>query len=249
MKNKFCIANWKMYLNNLQITDYLDLFVKYNLKENLEVIFCPPYNSFEIFSKYKLSKEISIGSQNVSKYTKGGYTGEISLDMLSISGCKYVIVGHSERRELFGEHNDDVVDKFKLVYQSKLTPILCIGETIEDRKKNNFENILKNQIDSALNNIELYKDFIIAYEPIWAIGTGVSATVDLIYETHVIIKNILKKFRLNNCNIFLLYGGSVNEINAQSISDLENVDGFLIGSSSTNPQEFYKICQKLQRRK
>ena len=245
MKNKFCIANWKMYLNNNEINSFLDKFEKYNINSKVKVVICPPYNAFDVFSNFNLDKNISIGSQNVSKYNKGGYTGEISLDMLEISGCEYINVMASNEEFQSDENDKDIVKKFKLVYKSSLTPILCVGEKLEERENNDVENILIKQIDSVLESVEINKDFIIAYEPVWAIGSGVSATVDIIQETHKIIKNILKKYRLNNCNIFLLYGGSVNEINAQSISELENVDGFLIGSSSTNSQEFYKICQKL----
>ena len=243
---KFCIANLKMYLNQNEIDKYIINIKKFNDFTHINVVFCPPNTALNKFNDIIDIGNISYGSQNISKYIKGGYTGEVSLKMIKEIGCKYVIVGHSERRTLFNESNEDVACKFKLVYESNLTPILCIGENQAERSNNKAEEVLYEQINSTLNEHSVInKDIIIAYEPVWAIGTGVSADTKVISSTHNIIKNILKKYRLNNCNIFLLYGGSVNEINAQPIAELDNVDGYLIGSASTNSETFYKICTKL----
>jgi len=246
-KRKFCIANWKMNLNYTDALNYLKIFNKFELNDkNIETIICPDFISMNQFKKNKKSS-YKLGSQNVSSFDKGSYTGDVSVNMLENINCNYVIIGHSERRIYYNEKNVDIKLKFDLVYKSSMVPILCVGENLEERKSNKHINILANQIDSALNNYTQFnKDLIIAYEPVWAIGSGESASVFMIEETHAIIKNIIKNYTLNNCNIYILYGGSVNDKNASQIARIDNVDGFLIGTSSLDPKMFYNIYNSLK---
>ena len=249
-KNKsFCIANWKMNLNPSDSSFFLEMFTSKKKKLNLNdvnVVICPSYTSLSISSLYLSTKTFSLGAQNVHYEGKGSFTGEVSISMLESLDCTYVIVGHSERRLLLNESDEIVKKKFDSIYNSCMTPILCIGESIQDRKDNNYENVLNAQITSILDSYTfINKDIIIAYEPLWAIGTGESASEEIIENTHLIIKNIIKKYILKNCNIWLLYGGSVNESNCKSIISLNNVDGFLIGASSLDPLHFFNIYKKL----
>ena len=246
-KQKFCIANWKMNFNNTDVSNYLNVLNKYNLyNSNIETVICPSFTSMNYFSSQRVHN-CKLGAQNVSSFDTGSYTGDISVNMLEDINCKYVIVGHSERRTLYNENNDDIKLKFDLVYNSSMTPILCIGEDLKDRESGAYEKVLLQQIDSVCGSYsEFNKNLIIAYEPVWAIGTGKSANSIIIDETHNIIKNIIKNYTLNNCNIYILYGGSVNEKNASEISMINNVDGFLIGTSSLNPEIFYNIYNSLK---
>ena len=241
--NNFCIANWKM---NLDVDECLNFLKKFNSFKNVhagtKVVICPSYTSIYPCINNDNTFGLSWGAQDISNNLNGAFTGEVSLDMVEKLGCEYTIVGHSERRANFNETNDIVAEKFIKIYNSSLTPILCIGESFNDRNNGNFKNVLTSQIDNALSKLSIIdKNIIIAYEPIWAIGTGVSADLKTISETHSLLKNIIKKYTLKNCNIWLLYGGSVNDDNSKSIISLENVDGFLIGGASLSPEKFYKI--------
>ena len=210
-------------------------------------VFCPQYTGISIFQSINFKNNIYYGAQNVSSLKSGAHTGEVSLTMLQELGCKFIIIGHSERRELLNENYDLIKAKFNLILTSSVTPIVCIGENKIERNNGQTEEILKKQLNSIFQDVDIKnKDIIIAYEPIWAIGTGVAATNEIIYNTHKYIKNIIKNFKLKHCNIYLIYGGSVNENNAEEILQLNYVDGFLIGSASTKPDVFNKICLKFK---
>ena len=187
-----------------------------------------------------------MGSQNVSEFENGAFTGENSLQMIKESNCNFAIIGHSERRQKFHESDIDVCNKLKVLNNSNVTPIICIGETLEEKESGITRAVLKNQIKRIFNDINLNssKEYIIAYEPIWAIGTGKSANIETIYSIHKFLKNIINEINLNNCNICLLYGGSVNENNASDLLTVDEVDGFLIGSASIDADVFYNIYNK-----
>lgn len=245
MKNRtFCVANWKMYMNKKSISDFFKEYNTYNLnKNNSNVIFCPSNIHLEYISK---NNNILLGSQNVSHFKNGAYTGQTSIEMLKNQNVSYCIIGHSERREFCNEDNWKIKLKFDLIINSNIIPILCIGEKLKDRQNGKVKNILEKQLhDIFINFKDNNKKFIIAYEPVWSIGSGKTANVNTIFETHNIIKSIIKKYSLKNENIYLLYGGSVNEKNAKSISEIDNVDGFLVGSASIKPLSFYKISLTL----
>jgi len=245
-KKSFCIGNWKMNKNLDESADFLNQFKSKDLSvSDSEIIICPSFISL-IFG-YKANDKISFGAQNVSPLEKGSQTGEISIDMLENINCDWVIIGHSERRKLFNETDDDVANKMGLVYTSALNPILCIGESLKEKNNNQTAIILENQIKSALSKIDftIEKDILIAYEPIWAIGTGVAAELNIIEKNMKLIKKIINNISTNNCNIYLLYGGSVNEHNVAEIFSLTDVNGFLIGGASLEVESFYDIYKQI----
>jgi len=243
----FCIANWKMCMNDTDTLKFLETFNTFVFgNNNKTIVICPSYTS--IGTVYNNSNNnFKVGAQNISLFKKGAYTGEISLNMLNDLHCSHIIIGHSEQRKNFKENDLSIRNKLRLIDKSTMTPIVCIGESFEERKNNRAFEIIEKQIISIFENNELNanKDLIIAYEPIWAIGTGLSADNKIISDMHKFIKNIIKNIYENYCNIYLLYGGSVNNNNAKDISNLNNVDGFLIGSSSLDPKIFYEIYEQL----
>ena len=248
MYNKFCIANWKMYLNNNESELFINKFNDFNFSNiNCEIVICPSFTSIYATSKLNSLNNFKIGSQDISVFNSGPFTGQVSLDMINNLDCLYSIIGHSERRLYCNESDKVVSDKFDLLHSSFITPIICIGETIDERKKGIEYDTIENQLKSFLSNknIDITKQIIIAYEPIWAIGTGLSADIETIEKMHSHIKNIINNIIPNNCNIYIVYGGSVNENNASSIIQVDNVDGFLIGSASLDPDIFYNICKTL----
>jgi len=225
-----------------QSITYLKKFKKFPLKnDNTNIIFCPPAVSICSIRDFLKDTSIEIGAQNVSFEEEGSLTGEISSAMLEDLECKWVIIGHSERRQLFKENNNLVFKKFRLSVSDGLKPILCIGETLEERKSNQIEKILKSQLFSIISEFH-NREFIIAYEPIWAIGTGVSADFDIISDSFKTVKKIISEY---NANIPIIYGGSVDDKNSSMIGSIEHVDGFLVGNASLNPEIFYKIYSNL----
>ena len=247
-KKSFCIANWKIYLNNIESINFMKKFTEYKISNNnCEVVICPSFTSIPLMVDLVKDKRISMGSQDISIFKKGAYTGDISIDMIEELGCKWAIVGHSERRQFYNETNEIIRNKMKLVYNdSELSPILCIGESLEEMNSGLTDEIITNQLEISLMDVNFNskKDILIAYEPVWAIGTGVSADIEVISKNMKIIKDFIENLNTKKCNIYLLYGGSVNENNASEIFELNEVDGFLIGSASTDPDKFYSIYKQ-----
>ncbi len=249
-KKSFCIANWKM---NKNINDAKEFLSKLQCKDlslsDSNIVICPSFVSLYTLCSSKANPLITFGSQNVSTNQKGALTGEVSVNMLEDIDCNWAIIGHSERRQLFNETNDSISKKVKMVLNSKLNPIICVGETIKERKENLTFEVLENQIKSAFSKVDLgkfyKKNILIAYEPVWAIGTGVSADIQTISENIKIIKNIINNYDINNRNIYLLYGGSVDENNATEIFNIDDVNGFLIGTSSLDVNIFYNIYKQI----
>ena len=245
--NKYCIANWKMYMNKSKINSYFSEFLDKEFKSVCNIVICPSIIHLGYVNDIiKSNEHIKLGAQNVSEFESGAYTGEHSLEMLNEYNCKYSIIGHSERRQLYGETDLNINNKLRLLNNSNIVPIVCIGETLEENESGIAYAVLENQLKKIFNNIDLNntKDCIIAYEPIWAIGTGKSADIETIYSVHKHLKNIINEINTNNCNICLLYGGSVNEDNAAEILEINEVDGFLIGSASIIADKFYNIYNK-----
>ena len=247
-KKSFCIANWKIYLNNIESISFMKKFSEYEfLNDNCEVVICPSFTSIPLLIDLVKDKSISMGSQDISIFKKGAYTGDISINMIEELGCQWTIIGHSERRHFYNETNEIIKNKMKLVYnESRLSPILCIGESLEEMNSGLTEKIITNQLKISLMDVNFNsnKDLLIAYEPVWAIGTGVSADIEIISKNMKIIKDFIKNFNTKKCNIYLLYGGSVNENNASEIFELNEIDGFLIGSASTDSNKFYSIYKQ-----
>ena len=230
--SSFFIANWKLNGNKSFITEYIK-----KLQTNTEncLVICPPtiYLNF-IKIKYK---NLFIGSQDVSIYNEGAYTGEVSVNMLVDNDIKFTIVGHSERRSYFNETNKNILIKSDKLIEKNIIPIICIGETLEQKEKNLTKEILSRQLDECIPTTSNYKNSLIAYEPIWAIGSGLTPTIEQIDEVHSFIKNYDNKYN----NFKILYGGSVKSSNSKQITKLENVSGCLIGGASLNIDEFNKI--------
>ena len=248
-KPAFCIANWKMNKTLQEAADYIEKIKKMDLsKSTSKMIICPSYPNLNdlIKSGNKINK-IAFGAQNVSSQIEGSFTGEVSISMLESVGCTWVIIGHSERRLIMQEKDSEIAKKMKLVCNSTLNPILCVGETFAENKNGKTYEILEKQIITAFENVDFEKkrQILIAYEPIWAIGTGVAADKDSIENNIQIIKNIINNINTKDCNICLLYGGSVDVNNAADIFNIKDVSGFLIGTSSLTVENFYDIYRQI----
>ena len=213
------------------------------INNSSHMIVCPPMPYLHQVNNQK-SSYMMLGAQDISQYDNGAYTGETSGTMLADLNIEYVIIGHSERRELYNEDNSVIKDKFSKAIENNIKPILCIGETIEHRNSGQTFDYIHTQIDAIIsnNNLDNLKDLIIAYEPIWAIGTGQTATPEIAEEVHAYIRNILLNTDSNlAANTPILYGGSVNSENAEKLFRMENINGALIGGASLKADEFSKI--------
>lgn len=202
---------------------------------NSTVVLCPPA-IFITSIRPAISKNIKIGGQNCSHERNGAFTGEISSDMLKNSGAEYVILGHSERRKVFNECNTTISKKAVTAINSGLKTIICVGENLEERKAKKEKEVVKNQLKKSIPPISNSQNTIIAYEPVWAIGTGENATDKQISEMHDFIKAEMPGYKI-------LYGGSVTSKNSANIMKIKNVDGLLVGGASLNASEFLKICE------
>jgi triosephosphate isomerase len=232
--DKIIAANWKLNGSLDFINRYFnDFHSKTSFYSNVCGIICPPSIYLNNFS---INHPLFLGAQDCSKFNSGAYTGEISALMLKESNCQFCIVGHSERRQIFNQTDEDIKLKAENLINQSINPIICIGETFEEKKRGSTKDVLKKQIFNSLPENASIQSIIIAYEPIWAIGSGLMPTLAEIDSIHSFIKNIknLEKFKI-------LYGGSVKSNNAKNIMDLENVDGVLVGGASLDPSEFIKI--------
>lgn len=239
-RTKYTIANWKMNgLNNsIKLVKSIENHIKKTKHSKSKIIICPPYTLLSNFTK--IEKKISFGGQDCHYLNNGAFTGSISASMLKSIGCKYVIIGHSERRQYQNELSKELKLKIKSALASNLKVIYCIGEKFSEIKRRN--KVLASQINSLPTNFK-FKNIIIAYEPVWAIGTGKVPSLNQINNIHSKIRLLLaKKIGHNNSNkISILYGGSVNAQNASEILNLSQVDGVLVGGASLKVPDFSKI--------
>ena len=243
MTNKYMyfIANWKMY-GNLSSLNTLNKVIKFSKSKEINkgrLIYCPPYTLISSFSKKFKNCQIGIGGQNCHESENyGPYTGFINSRMLKKAGANYVIIGHSENREK-GEDDKLINLKIKSALAAKLKVIFCIGETLSQKKKLKTQSILSKQIKIGLNKIKNKSNIFIAYEPVWAIGTGIVPKSKELLKTIDFIKN---KFKHKSPKV--LYGGSVNSKNIKNLKEINNIDGFLIGGASQNVKKFIDIVKK-----
>ncbi len=218
---------------------------KAEVDENVDVLVCPPFVSIGMAVNYLHDTDIQVGAQNIHFEENGAYTGEISGSMLTESGCNFVIVGHSERRQYFSETDETVNKRAKKALEHKLAPVICVGESLDQRKASEHFNLVKNQIEAALNDISAVEamDVVIAYEPIWAIGTGETASPEQAQEMHKYIREVLAGVYDQELaeKINILYGGSMKPANAQELLSQPDVDGGLIGGASLNAESFSEI--------
>jgi len=216
-----------------------------------EVVACPSVLFLTEAADVLKGSKIKLGAQNVSWESKGAYTGEISAGMLAEVGCRYVILGHSERRKYLFENYEMIHKKIRAVLEvENLTPVICIGENIEDKKSDKRDFILVDQLQQALSGIDVFGEqkIIIAYEPIWAIGTGTAIEPAEAEYAHKIIKlalNDMFSMRVVSKNFSVIYGGSINSKNVESFANLENMDGLLVGGASLKVNEFYKVAKSI----
>lgn len=247
MKRMLIAGNWKMNGSSEMTTDLLSqLSADCIDAPNIEWLVCPPFVYLSQARSMLQGTSIKLGAQNACQFEVGAYTGEISADMLRDVGCEYVIVGHSERRHIYGESNELVAKRFAMALQSGLSAILCVGETLEQREAGETESVIKTQLADALAAIDeiLLQRAVIAYEPVWAIGTGETATPEQAQIVHEQIRNQLRNFAEDVADsVRILYGGSVKPDNAAQLFAMNDIDGALIGGASLKAEQFCAIGQ------
>jgi len=247
-RRRFCVANWKMNFNSSDTKSFLENWGKKDLNnKEVKTIFCPSFTELNTTAELLHNSDSELGAQNVYYESNGAYTGEISCRMLKDLGCNWVIIGHSERRAIFGETDEMVCHKLNKLTSENMYPIVCIGETKDERENGKTEEVLSRQLLVAFENQKgkNIEHTVIAYEPVWAIGTGITATIDMISEAHQCIRNIFNTNGFNGNEISILYGGSVTNENAAELSNITDVDGFLVGTASLDVEKFYAIYNQL----
>ena len=237
-----------MNFNSSDTKSFLENWEKKDLNnKEVKTIFCPSFTDLNTTAELLQNSVSELGAQNVYYESNGAYTGEISCKMLKDLGCNWVIIGHSERRAIFGETDEMVCHKLDKLTSENMYPIVCIGESKDERKNGKTEEVLSRQLLVAFENQKgkNIEHTVIAYEPVWAIGTGITATIDMISEAHQCIRNIFNTNGFNGDDISILYGGSVTNENAAELSNITDVDGFLVGGASLDVEKFYAIYNQL----
>ncbi len=244
-KKRFVAGNWKMNGSLVQNRELLNTLIETVKAATSDVVVFPPAIYIQQVATIVEGSNIKVGIQNISPESKGAFTGEISLAMAKDFGCDYVLIGHSERRTLYGETDADVAKKMKAVVDAGLTPVICVGETLEERESDRTEEVIKAQLTSVIDavGISAFKDAVIAYEPVWAIGTGKTATPEEADQVHDFIHCTLSAYDDNISDLVrVVYGGSVNASNVDSLFTKENIDGALVGGASLEAEGFTKIA-------
>ncbi len=246
MRQTLVAGNWK--LNGSK--DSIQTLVKgiadgMSAVDGTAVAVCPPYIYIPMVQDLLAGTAIGLGAQDVTDQESGAYTGEVAASMLKDIGCQYVVVGHSERRAIYGEQDEDTAKKYAVTRKEGLTPILCVGELLEERESGDTENVVARQLDAviALEGVAALADGVIAYEPVWAIGTGKTATPDQAQEVHAFIRRKIAALDADVAEkVQILYGGSVNGGNAAELFAMDDIDGGLIGGASLKADDFLAIC-------
>jgi triosephosphate isomerase len=250
MRKTLIAGNWKMnssLLDSTQRVKQLSLILS-SFSANIDVVVCPPFTSLQAVVDVCDKVRISVGAQDCHFNVKGAHTGDISADMLKDVGCRYVVLGHSERRADHFETNDLINKKVVATINAGLTPIICVGETKEQKEKGLTLSIIKEQLVGCIPSVSNAENTVIAYEPIWAIGTGLTPTNDDIAKIHLEIRKMLSHITsTDNANkMRILYGGSLNPKNAKEILSIEDVDGGLIGGASLLAEDFYEVIKNVK---
>jgi len=249
MRKKIVAGNWKMNLSFSEADDLLALILddieENGLPENVDVVVCPPALYLELATDMACGKPLHVGAQNVSAYESGAYTGEISAAMLESVEVGYCIIGHSERRQYFGEKDEELADKTDILLKHGITPIYCCGERLEERESDMHMDVVSKQLENGLFHLKEKEisGVVIAYEPVWAIGTGKTASVDDVAEMHGFIREQLDGKVPAPEKVRILYGGSMKPENAGELLSTENVDGGLIGGASLSAESFLAIAR------
>ncbi len=248
LSQRYIVANWKMNKTIREASEYIKELVPLlpQYKKELHVWLSVPFTTFQAVQECLSGSSILFGAQNMNDASPGSFTGEIASSMLKEAGCSFVILGHSERRRYFHETDELIQKKVRRAIDSGLTPILCIGETYDEREAGHTESILEKQIRIATEGLtpKDISKLIIAYEPVWAIGTGKSATPDIVEKAHECITKMCSSLLQDgDQRLPILYGGSVTHESAKELIDIPNVDGFLVGTASLQPNSFAKIIE------
>jgi triosephosphate isomerase len=247
MRNRFIVGNWKMH-NTISQAEVLirDILALYQPNPSVELAVAPPYVALQSVAHLLATTLIGLAAQNVCAKDEGAFTGEVSPSMLKELGCQYVIIGHSERRHIFGETDQIIHEKIHAALHHGLQPIFCIGERLEEREAGQTHSVIQHQLETGLVGLKS-KDLsliTIAYEPVWAIGTGRAASVEQATEVHAAIRSfITTHWEMNAEAIRILYGGSVTAENAQSLFQSPEINGALVGKACLNSQSFVKIAE------
>ncbi|MEO0091401.1 MAG: triose-phosphate isomerase [candidate division WOR-3 bacterium] len=244
MRIPLIAGNWKMNKSPNEAQEFAQALVEALLEEpKAEVLICPPFTALPVVADVIKNSNIRLGAQNMHWETKGAFTGEISGEFLKELGCQYVILGHSERRQYFAETDMIINKKIHTALQIGLKPILCIGETLAQRENNQTLSIIKSQLDTGLDNINDISNIVIAYEPVWAIGTGKTATPTQAEEVHNYIRNNIAQKWGNHIadKIRIIYGGSVIPENIDTLMAQPDIDGVLVGGASLKLESFLRI--------
>ncbi|MFQ3576043.1 MAG: triose-phosphate isomerase [Cytophagales bacterium] len=252
MRKKIVAGNWKMNNNfdqGLKLATEVTQIVKDEVNSEVTVVLCAPYVHLSALSKI-VSGKVKLGAQNCHQKKSGAFTGEISAEMLKSIGVEYVILGHSERREYFKESDELLASKVDVALEHGLTPIFCIGETLKEREAGIHFNVIHEQLEKGLFhlNAENFSKIVLAYEPVWAIGTGVTATTDQAQEVHADIRSFLEKKYGKEVaeNTTIQYGGSCNPSNAPDLFSCADIDGGLIGGASLEARKFVDVVKAMK---
>jgi triosephosphate isomerase len=252
MRTRIAAGNWKMNTTleeGISLAKTINEFVKSYPLEHKKVILGTPFTHLVSIVNSVDFKKISVAAQNCAKWEKGAYTGEVSADMIRSTGAHYIIIGHSERRQYFNESYEELKMKVDLCLKNSLRPIFCIGEKLQEREANCYFEVVKNQLHDSLFHLdhENILRVVIAYEPIWAIGTGKTATPEQAQEIHKYIRSLIaEKYGIDVANeISILYGGSCNAANAATLFSQPDIDGGLIGGASLKANDFMEIIKAL----
>jgi len=237
---KLVIANWKMNKTTREAQKFIDEYKTLNKGTVADVVICAPFTCLSILQ----GCGVKLGAQNFYHEKSGAYTGEISIEMLKELGVSTVLTGHSERRTLFGESDCQINKKVRTGITNGLRVVLCIGETLAQREDDETEKVLQYQLRKCLHTIDVIDKIVLAYEPVWAIGTGLVATLEQIERAHAFIKKTVSDI-YPGVSIPVLYGGSVNENNSGAIMHLKNVDGVLVGGASLDAAKFSSIVKSV----
>ncbi|MBM3334331.1 triose-phosphate isomerase [Candidatus Sumerlaeota bacterium] len=248
MRIPFIAGNWKMYMTRAEAKDLVEglLTALANVRD-VEVAVCPPFTALDCVSRLVANSRIALGAQNCYWEDKGAFTGEVAAPLLKEIGCKYCIVGHSERRQYFGETNETVRKRILALYKHGILPILCIGETLKEREKGQTEKVVLTQLRECLQNLppERVVKTTVAYEPVWAIGTGKTATPQQAQEVHALIRaEVVRMYGKDVAEgVRIQYGGSVKPDNIKELMDQEDIDGALVGGASLKVDSFAPIVR------
>jgi len=247
MRNTLVAGNWKMNGSTASNQELVaGIVAGAPDSARVELLICPPYPYLAAMAAVTAGSRVAVGAQSVSEHESGAYTGEVAPAMLRDCGCEYVLVGHSERRTLYGESSSDVANKFRTALEAGLRPILCVGETLEERQAGQTEAVIDEQLAAVIDvvGIGAFASAVIAYEPVWAIGTGMTATPEQAQDVHRHIRAVLTSLDAAIAEaIQILYGGSMKGENAAGLLSMPDIDGGLIGGASLKAADFLAIAE------